>query len=152
MQPRRLGTVRAQPVGRAHLAAGWVHPAAAAQGPRCPCLPRLQSGLSLGAGQQKAVAANGTVGRYAIIYTGTTQQGTLGLDDVQVYAFGELASSPRLPAGQSDGPLPRCAVQLGPGRLGSPRCSAPRPAPNLRCLCPAPVPAPQRPTPLPTRR
>lgn len=48
-----------------------------------------QSGLALAAGQQKALPGNGTVGRYVIIYTGTTQQGTLGLDDVQVYAFGE---------------------------------------------------------------
>ncbi len=49
-----------------------------------------QSGLSLAAGQQKALPGSGTLGRYVIIYTGTTQQGTLGLDDVQVYAFGEL--------------------------------------------------------------
>lgn len=48
-----------------------------------------QSGLALAAGQQKALAGKGTLGRYVIIYTGTSQQGTLGLDDVQVYAMGE---------------------------------------------------------------
>ena len=48
-----------------------------------------QSGLSLAAGQQLAVAAGATLGRYVIIYTGSTEEGTLGLDDVQVYTMGE---------------------------------------------------------------
>lgn len=42
----------------------------------------------MAAGQQVAVPGNGTAGRYAIIYGGTTKQGVVGLDDVQVYAFG----------------------------------------------------------------
>lgn len=62
-----------------------------------PWLP--QSGLALAAGQQKALPGNGTVGRYVIIYTGTTQQGTLGLDDVQVYAYGEPGREEERPAG-----------------------------------------------------
>lgn len=121
----------------------------------------LQEGLGLGAGQQRAVAANATRGRYVIIYGGTTAQATLGLDDVQVYTYGEpqprrvATSGPAAAAGPLPGmPLLRTRAAAGPSsgqRL--------RVVPLLPLLWspPAPSPAsrppnrPQRPTPRPTR-
>lgn len=48
---------------------------------------RVSDGFNLAAGQQVAVPGKATLGRYVIIYTGTQAEGTLSLDDVQVYSY-----------------------------------------------------------------
>ncbi|KAL4458769.1 hypothetical protein ABPG75_013634 [Micractinium tetrahymenae] len=48
---------------------------------------RVAQGLNLAAGQQLAVAAGATLGRYVILYAGTAAEGNLNLDDCQVYTY-----------------------------------------------------------------
>ncbi len=55
---------------------------------------RLQQGLNLAAGQQLAVAAGATQGRYVILYGGTASEGNINLDDCQVYTYGEPGWDP----------------------------------------------------------
>lgn len=61
----------------------------------------MQSGLSIPAGQQVTVPVGGAPGRYVIIYAG---QGTMALDNVQVYAAGEMQALRR--------PTPRLAARI----------------------------------------
>lgn len=52
----------------------------------------LQERFSVAAGKQLALAASGTAGRYVVLYTGTQQEGSMSLADVQVYTAGEQRS------------------------------------------------------------
>jgi hypothetical protein len=51
-----------------------------------------QERFSVAAGKQLALAASGTAGRYVVLYTGTQQEGSMSLADVQVYTTGEPGS------------------------------------------------------------
>lgn len=111
-----------------------------------PCPRPLQQGLNLAAGQQLAVAAGATQGRYVILYGGTAAEGNLNLDDCQVYTYGERA----LAGGGRGGACPEaCAMRRA--RLGFPLGSSRIKRVQVRGLraCAVVVPARHAPLPVP---
>lgn len=82
---------------------------------------RVAQGLNLAAGQQLAVAAGATPGRYVIIYGGTASEGNINLDDCQVYtyetnaaAFKPVTVSGVAKAGASPGAAPQVLADNDP--------------------------------------
>ena len=68
----------------------------------CRCRLATQSGLDIPPGATTTVAANGTAGRYALVYTGMRSEGSMSLRSAEVYTFGEARGQ----AGACRVPLP----------------------------------------------